>query len=457
MATEWFNAGRVSLVPRGGWDDRIEYKRLDVVTSPDGTASYVAMRDAPAGAALTDGTYWHLLASVAGLTVGSIDIKYAADRLASAFSEAGELVECHPVVDYPLTVSAALKPVQAGSGDPAPDNIREIIGQTDASVINAPANWLDPAFADSADAEYTDPVSLDANGRYAAVNTLGERIYPYTEWQTIPAGRYCFQTDEGVGDINIYLQKTESDMSTVITSAKKYAVVDISEGEQVRVYLDIGYGTTSLSSVFGVWLSRGEAQTVFSGYERDMVEYTTDFGETVYGGEWSVTGGQMVSDWTVYTVTGNESVDGYVTNGHMRFQIAGVVSGIYPSPSQNLDIVCSHYKTAENPITDNGADHCIAGFQGLDTVFLRDDSFSSASAFKSWLKGQYSAGTPVQIAYRLATPIKTIATDAVPIPGVDGANIFFSPSGTVTASGRTAPEYTHEQLRNAIIAMGGNV
>lgn len=457
MATEWFNAGRVSLVPRGGWDDSIEYKRLDVVTSPDGTASYIAIRDTPAGAALTDGTYWHLMASVAGLTVGSIDIKYAADRLASPFAETGDLVECHPVEDYPLTVAATLKPAQEGSGDPTPDNVRAILGQTGATVINAPANWLDPAFAADADDAYTGPVSIDANGRYAAVNTLGKRIYPYTGWQTVPVGTYCFQTDEAVGDINIYLQKTEGDMSNLITSTNKSVVVDIAEGDQIRVYLDIGAGDTSLQSTFGVWLSRGEAQTLFTAYERDMIEYTADFGETVYGGEWSVTGGSMVSDWKVYTVTGTEAVEGYNINDKMRFQISGAVAGIYPSAAQNLNMVCSHYTTAANPIADNGADHCIAGFQGLDTVFIRDDSFSSASAFKTWLQAQYNAGTPVQIAYRLAEPIKTISTGAVSIPGVDGANVFFSPSGTVTVSGRIAPEYMNEQLKNAIIALGGNV
>ena len=56
--------------------------------------------------------------------------KNIVDRLCPAFSESGAVAVCSPVAGYPLEVVSHIQPVQAGSGDPSPDNIRPITGHT---------------------------------------------------------------------------------------------------------------------------------------------------------------------------------------------------------------------------------------------------------------------------------------------------------------------------------------
>ncbi len=54
--------------------------------------------------------------------------KNTVDKLCKFFTLTGETVVCHPVEHYPLGVTAAIEPLQEGSGDPSPENVRPISG-----------------------------------------------------------------------------------------------------------------------------------------------------------------------------------------------------------------------------------------------------------------------------------------------------------------------------------------
>ncbi len=56
--------------------------------------------------------------------------KNTVDRLCPAFAESGPAVSCEPVEGYPLQVVSRIEPVQSGTGDPSPDNIRPISGHS---------------------------------------------------------------------------------------------------------------------------------------------------------------------------------------------------------------------------------------------------------------------------------------------------------------------------------------
>ena len=62
------------------------------------------------------------------------------DRLCPAFSESGAVATCQPVEGYPLEVISHIQPVQAGSGDPSPDNIRPITGHTQVKLTRCGKN-----------------------------------------------------------------------------------------------------------------------------------------------------------------------------------------------------------------------------------------------------------------------------------------------------------------------------
>lgn len=49
---------------------------------------------------------------------------------------------------------------------------------------------------------------------------------------------------------------------------------------------------------------------------------------------------------------------------------------------------------------------------------------------------QYAAGTPVQIAYKLAEPVPFTAAGAQPIPALSGTNTLLTDADRVSVSGR---------------------
>ena len=66
------------------------------------------------------------------------------DSLAPAFSETGAVVTCNPVANYPLSIQAQIVPMQEGSGDPSPDNVRPISGWTESNLWASGGNLFNP-------------------------------------------------------------------------------------------------------------------------------------------------------------------------------------------------------------------------------------------------------------------------------------------------------------------------
>lgn len=71
----------------------------------------------------------------------------------------------------------------------------------------------------------------------------------------------------------------------------------------------------------------------------------------------------------------------------------------------------------------------------------------NTDAWKSYLAAQYAAGTPVQIAYKLATPTPITATGAQPIPALAGCNTILTDADSVTITGRADPAHAIAALQ----------
>lgn len=106
-----------------------------------------------------------------------------------------------------------------------------------------------------------------------------------------------------------------------------------------------------------------------------------------------------------------------------QFNIYGVLS----SPNNSENAICSHFERAN---VSGGVD---SGFQIYNTLlvfgmprdilleygFITGDSDTYVPAFKAYLAAQNTSGTPVQVAYQLATP-ETYATDPVDFDNAAG-------------------------------------
>lgn len=85
------------------------------------------------------------------------------DTLCPKFSVSGNPVTCTPVEGYPLGVTVTLEPVQAGEGEPSPENIRPISGRDAVSVTRCGKNLLDMARAVPGGKAYGLIISIDGD------------------------------------------------------------------------------------------------------------------------------------------------------------------------------------------------------------------------------------------------------------------------------------------------------
>ena len=83
--------------------------------------------DAPGGAGIDDAVI---------ATDATWSSRMIVDSLAPAFSETGAVVMCNPVARYPLSIKAQIVPLQEGTGDPSPDNVRPISGWNSATLTH---------------------------------------------------------------------------------------------------------------------------------------------------------------------------------------------------------------------------------------------------------------------------------------------------------------------------------
>ena len=73
--------------------------------------------------------------------------------------------------------------------------------------------------------------------------------------------------------------------------------------------------------------------------------------------------------------------------------------------------------------------------------------------FVAYLAAQYVAGTPVTIAYKLATPTAFQATGSQPLPALPGQNVLITDADGVTVTGRADPVQTINALNERIAAL----
>lgn len=87
------------------------------------------------------------------------------------------------------------------------------------------------------------------------------------------------------------------------------------------------------------------------------------------------------------------------------------------------------------------------------TVDIMTKYFKNTDALNAYLSAQYAAGTPVQIAYKLAEPTPITATGAQPIPALSGINTVLTDADSATVTGRADPIKRITDLEDAVASM----
>lgn len=185
---------------------------------------------------------------------------------------------------------------------------------------------------------------------------------------------------------------------------------------------------------FGIYAGT-TAPTAYTPYIGQTTPLTLP--ETVYGGEVDAVTGDGNNNTKIITLDGNK----------LKFSQSTIYLNLpmhsAPGISARGIICCSHFNSTRFGVNTN-YEFCF--------ILVSDiaDLFANADDLNAYLAAQYAAGTPVQIAYKLATPTPFTATGAQPIPALAGVNTVLTDADSATVTGRADPIKRIIDLEDAV-------
>ena len=368
--------------------------------------------------------------------------KHIVDVLCPPLEETGNPVQCYPVAEYPLGVNVSWEPTQEGSGEPSPENIRPIKGRDSVTVERCGENLLDsmPEL----------PIRIYKDSPYIAVRG-----------GTLPAGQYTMDVrldvipgGEALGAALIKYELADGTEKYFVTIASKETSATTAFETAIKAITVVNYGNID-GNITGISLVPGDGAGDFERYTGQTATLTLP--ETVYGGTVDAVTGEGQETWKFVSLDGTEEWGSLstISPGKIRFTLQTHETATPTSSSIKGDIVCSQYTT----VTANDTYHCKNGIavepanRRFIIIYNDTNAGDTIDEWKSYLAAQYAAGTPVQIAYKLATPTPFTATGAQPFPALSSVNTVLTDADSVTVTGRADPIKRIIDLEDAVASM----
>lgn len=359
--------------------------------------------------------------------------KHIVDMLCPPLDETGNPAQCYPVAAYPLGVTASWEPVQEGSGEPSPDNIRPISGRDSVKVERCGENLLDVAQCRTAtpSAAYGLTVTVDDTGliRVFGIPKVNKDIPRATF-------RILFT--------NQVILTKEYKAKWFVVKGVINAITPIQKDKSIVLQSPL-LQNTSVDVQFRLMYYTGDEPTTYTPYTGQTATLTLP--STIYGGTVDAVTGDGQETWKLLTLDGTELwIMNISVEGNISFFVPNAVTDT-PIATSSTEI-CTHYKILNY---NDGTESAFLSSEPY--AYINTRSFNSVEELKSYLSAQYAAGTPVQIAYKLATPIPITATGAQPIPALPGVNTLMTDADALTVTGRADPIKRITDLEDAVASM----
>lgn len=422
--TDIENGHRVSITDKDGT------KTIDVLNGKDG-------KDAPQidDTTVTDSAPW--------------SSKHIVDVLCPPISETGNPAQFYPVAGYPLGCKVSWEPTQEGSGTPSPENIRPIKGRDSVTVTRCGENLFNPAWMPEKTLNNGLTWTITSDGTVTANGTANGTSYYNSDYFSLPAGTYTISAmpyfrmsilNRDVGDTTVAAQQVGQPCTfTVETDIQNASLFFDTSGilDNVSAKPQIEKGTTA---------------TTYAPYTGQTATLTLP--RTIYGGTVDTVSSEGQETRKLLTLDGTEKwmVSGkFLDNKTDWYYVSSKIPNAVNAVPQKGNEICSHYPHADVANT-NTAQGC-AIVWGAIRVRWGDTIPDDADAWKAHLAAQYAAGTPVQIAYKLAEPVPFTVTGAQPISALSGVNTLLTDADSVTVTGRADPIKRITDLEDAVASM----
>lgn len=378
--------------------------------------------------------------------------KNIVDMLCPEIKESGNPVLCYPVAGYPLGVKAKWEPVQEGSGTPSPENIRPIKGRDSVTVERCGENLLNIKLVNEIVGR---PTIKNDNGWLQVDGELqGGNLWLAIGYVLRP-GTYCAYLFGGDSMQDNGVLWIYGDVQALMGPKQRQAILTVKNTSKINVYLHVNKPFT-LTTKFAVAIVSGStAPTTYTPYSGQTNTLTLP--ETVYGGEVDAVTGEGQDTWKMLTLDGTEP---WVK--HVDWQIGGRNAyrvnnaDIGAKIELNSPAICSHFPTAKYISATNYVDlsgSCICKGKKSFVVILDDANLETVDKWKTYLAEQYSAGSPIQVAFSKETITPITATGAQPLPALAGVNTVLTDSDSATVTGRADPIKRITDLEAAVASI----
>lgn len=303
-----------------------------------------------------------------------------------------------------------MEPVQAGSGDPSPENIRPITGRDSVTVTRTGINvwdeeWVNGFINDSG-------VFTARNDIVGTKNTIPVR--PNTTYRFVRSVQ-GFVTYWKKG--HAYNALVASDFISRVSLAASVTTFTTPEDcYAVHFNLAAAYGS---SYGHDVSVNYPSTDTEYHASE-GIATATIQLGTTVYGGTVDVTGGSAESEWSLVDL-------GTLNWTYYSTKLVFYASSPIPRKKYGFtNIICTAYKS-RTALTGNNwnlQDKEIGGGNTSYYIYIKDLSYTDSETFKASLRG-------VMACYEMDMPTE-ITTIPAQLSTLAGENNVWSDAGDIS-------------------------
>jgi hypothetical protein len=310
------------------------------------------------------------------------------------------------------SLKIGIEPVQSGSGDPSPENIRPISGHTEANVVVEGGQNL-----------YSDSI-VWKNGYYISASGVETQSNNYKYTQTYievdPSTTYSIQADI----------TAETDLAITVpyyTEAQSFISRDLVSTVAIGTHTyKVDFTTPSNCKYIRMSVPTDTSNIViYKKYVHTIQFKDGDNPLTVYGGTLDVVSGELVVDRVMVTVDENSNI--FSGSGGLPFRI-DLLTGAKASSSTSAltGVKCNFLKE----VTQSSSWGVDGTFSRVTTdakivYFKVNSEITTIQQLKTFLQSNN-----LQFVYELATPL-TIQLTPTAISTQDGTNNIWADTGDV--------------------------
>lgn len=354
--------------------------------------------------------------------------KHIVDMLCPPISETGNPVVCYPVENYPLGVTASWEPVQEGSGEPSPDNIRPISGRDSVKVERCGENLLDVAQCRTAtpSAAYGLTVTVDDTG---LIRVFG---IPKVNKDSPRATFRILFTNQ------VILTK-EYKAKWFVVKGVINAITPIQKDKSIVLQSPL-LPNTSVDVQFRLMYYTGDEPTTYTPYTGQTATLTLP--STIYGGTVDAVTGDGQETWGTETISRIASIDELTSVVRCAATLLqkSVTAKSGSAISNWLGEYVSYVEDKESFYTNQ------------TRIYIKI-SKTRLSSFNVAGVNAYLSEHPLTVCYKLASPVPITATGAQPIPALPGVNTVLTDADSVMVTGRADPIKRITDLEDAVASM----